>query len=499
MRPTPRLVRASRWCRRNPAVAALALALASSLVALALVQTSRLRAEQARRDRAERELAEQEQDLGAFTRLLVSHHRLASAAVFGIGSADAPSVLADVAPLRARLRLKRRDGTIDLADLAVLGQLESYTCQRLVVEGRSLPEAEDAMHEAVSALEEVVVRAPGLALSRQHLVEALCVGAWIDAELGKPDRALDAFVRAREVALAGSDSGIDPFLVQTISAHRLAVAGRLRSRGEDEPADRCLRANLELIEGEDARGIDEPWLPVHRAITRFGLGETPVEPAPSHIPDFASTLLRDAWTNLLNGRLSDLLAGPADAGAIDDFIAEIESHEAMLGLEAGSSLPNLLGHVAFQIASAERSPAELSASLPEAWRLLDFIRCIADRQPDPLAFVEPLHSAFGFLGTVLRASGDLDGAERLAEAFLRLARDLSERHPDRAEAAQLLASAYEQMAKNAWQYDDIPGVATWTRRSIEAMRRAVELDPSNELYRNWLLERERRLAALPPH
>ena len=498
-KPDPVPVRVRRWCRRHPGQAAMGLAVASALVALVLVQTSRLRAEQAERARVERELAEQGEDLAAFSGLLGSHQYLAYAALFDIGEADLASVLDNLEPLRDRLRGKRRDGTIDVANLALLGQLESLTGQMLVVEGQRLSDADEALDEAVSALGEAIDRAPGLALSRRFLVESLCVDAFIDTMVGRSDRALGSLSRAREVALGGPGRAIDPFLLQTISIHRLQVAGRLRSQGEHERADGCLRANLGLIEGEDAEGIDEHWLQVHRAITRFGLGESLAVEPPGPGPLWSPAYLQDAWTNLLTARLMRLTVEPAGPGAIEDFIAQVEAHEAMLGLEVGSSVPKVLGNVAFRIASAERSPAELAVDGPAAGRLLGFVRRLADRHPDRLAYVEPLHSAFGYLGTTLRASGHLDGAERLAEEFLRLARDLSERHPDRAEGASLLAAAFEQVAKNAWRHDDIAGVASWTRRSIDAMRRAVELDPSNELYRGWLLERERRLAALPPH
>jgi hypothetical protein len=90
----------------------------------------------------------------------------------------------------------------------------------------------------------------------------------------------------------------------------------------------------------------------------------------------------------------------------------------------------------------------------------------------------------------------IDEAERTAELYEDIARELHERHPTEPAYVYLLAEVYQQKAKNCWKREDLDGVRHWLARSIEVNEQAVALDPTVERYQVVLADRRRRLAEI---
>ena len=240
----------------------------------------------------------------------------------------------------------------------------------------------------------------------------------------------------------------------------LELAGQHLIRGEAETSTRLLRANHRLIgEGADRR-LRDPVLCYILAVTAEGLGD----------PEAA----REAMEEAAQG-IGEALPGETSRGLVSRWF--FYRFRGLLEL-GGPDAPRV-GSVEEAIAAIEADAARLGLDDAETIYCADL--------------------AFSRIATGQRAMGQLEAAERTAARMLDVARGLVERWPERAACASFLANAYQQTAKNAWQYQDVPAVDRWLRRSIEACRRAVALAPNHERYRFELADREGRLAELPPH
>jgi tetratricopeptide (TPR) repeat protein len=90
----------------------------------------------------------------------------------------------------------------------------------------------------------------------------------------------------------------------------------------------------------------------------------------------------------------------------------------------------------------------------------------------------------------------LDLAGRTADRMLALARLLVERHPENPDSHLVLADAYQQLNKNAWQRGDRAAIVPYLERAIAENRRALILDPNSEDARYAMERRQRRLKDL---
>ncbi len=95
-----------------------------------------------------------------------------------------------------------------------------------------------------------------------------------------------------------------------------------------------------------------------------------------------------------------------------------------------------------------------------------------------------------------RRWGRLDLAARTADRMLALARLLVERNPENADSHLLLADAYQQVNKNAWQTGDRAAIVPYLERAIAENRLALILDPDSEDARHAMDRRQRRLKDL---
>ena len=95
-----------------------------------------------------------------------------------------------------------------------------------------------------------------------------------------------------------------------------------------------------------------------------------------------------------------------------------------------------------------------------------------------------------------RRWGRLDLAGRTADRILALTQVLVERTPDDPHAHLLLADAYQQINKNAWQSNDRAAVVSNLERAIAATQRALVIDPSSEVAWHAIDRRRRKLKGL---
>ena len=95
-----------------------------------------------------------------------------------------------------------------------------------------------------------------------------------------------------------------------------------------------------------------------------------------------------------------------------------------------------------------------------------------------------------------RRWGRIDLARRTADRMLALTRLLIQRSPDDPSAHLLLADAYQQINKNAWQVNDRAAILHNLELAIAANQRALVLDPNSELAHHAMDRRQRRLKDL---
>ena len=84
----------------------------------------------------------------------------------------------------------------------------------------------------------------------------------------------------------------------------------------------------------------------------------------------------------------------------------------------------------------------------------------------------------------------LADAVQTADRFVGLARLLVDRNPNDPAAHLVLADAYDQVKKNAWQVKDRAAIEWNLRRAIAENKDALDLAPDDELARNEM-ERHR--------
>ena len=87
----------------------------------------------------------------------------------------------------------------------------------------------------------------------------------------------------------------------------------------------------------------------------------------------------------------------------------------------------------------------------------------------------------------------LADAVQTADRFVCLARLLVERNPNDPAAHLVLADAYDQVKKNAWQVEDRATIELNLRRSIDENKAALDLAPYDEVARHEMERRRRKL------
>lgn len=442
-RPASIAGRTWRWCRRRPAVAALTAALATALCSGFLGMFLLWRHAESQRGRAERERARAEE---AQRRAEAEDERsaelLGELIEQGVGGAgNLPRLLSPARRIEL-LRMARRH-LLELAShrpdpavtLRQLRPLELRLCETYFELGR-LDEVRRLIEGSLRESEAALIRSPRAPWAMRWQLQNL---EFLAELADQEDRADDfeALLR-RAIAQAEGLHRVEPGAATLLmpSPTRRRLARSLAGRGRRDEAAAVLLA------------------------ARRALEETP--------------------------------PGQVDARfAAERFIIEMETHD--LGLDPPPGRPcgdPSSSYPSIRLASPEgdRLPAAEWAALA--------LRGLA---PDPTASDHETAAAHSFgqwlhrVANDQRRRGRLDLARRTADRLGALARLLVERHPDDALAFCVLADADEEIAKNAWKVDDRAVIRDALTRAIASSRRAVDLAPQDELARNQLERRERKL------
>jgi tetratricopeptide (TPR) repeat protein len=446
-RPIAPAEKAWRWCRRRPAVAALAASLVFSLFAGLLgmfllwrqAASQRIRAE-SERTRAEAAQARAEADSRRAVELL---DRLIALNVGG--QDDLPKVVSPGETI-SLLQLTRRS-LLDLADRlpdrkAMYAQLRSVDARL----GQTLAEEDRwdevrALHESsLREAHEAIRQLPGVALPRGWLLGNLSSLAQLADRQNRPEEAEAILTRALAHAEEWhrDSPGVESLLM--LVGRRRVLAVTLFCYGRRDRAGALLLANHRSLAAVPPAWVDE-------------------------------RIAAERIRNALDFHRWDL--GPRPGSCVD---------------QVGPPEPLAL------LASAEgdRLPAEIWARL--ALRLLDSTGKAPPGASADCRAALWLTQDFQSTAGAHRRSGRLDLARRTAARFAAFARLLVERDPKDPSAYFILADAYEQESKNAWRpVEDRPTIERTLWQAIAVNRRALELAPDDEVVRHALRRRERKL------
>ena len=445
-RPASPAEKAWRWCRRRPAVASLAAALVLVLWGGFLGMFLLWRHAEAQRARAEAAQNRAEDDTRRAAELL------GQLVEVNVGGRDNLPTVVSPEQTIARLRVARRN-LIELADR--LPDREAMLRQRMAVDlrlGRTLREEsrwvelrsmyEGSLRDAEGAIQQF----PRAGFARGWLVEVLN-GL---AEAAAKEKRADDQVALLARTVAGAEDwyaaapGTDALLSLVTTRRSLAMV--LATRGRRAEAGDLLLANRCALRDVPADWLDEEVVAALalNAMIFWHLGiELPPKPR---------------------------VEGACPLGAI-----------AVLGSPETDRMP------------------------PDAWAKTA-ARALRFDDPDRPATFRESRAAWRFssgiqsIASDQRTRGPLDRAGQIADRFLAFARLLVERNPDDPIAHLVLAEAYDQVGKNAWQVDDRATIRLTLMKAIEENLRALDKTPYDEVARHQLERRQRKLDELlhPP-
>ncbi|OJW17086.1 MAG: hypothetical protein BGO49_08035 [Planctomycetales bacterium 71-10] len=444
-RPVSAAGRAARWCRRHPAPAALAVALAATaLLALAGLASLWRRSER-QRDRAEAALARALQGEEAADRVAVDLVAMLRDSVeaperFVSQRSDDASraILALTADLRRTPELAARHA----AALSALElELALLRTTRTDEEG-----ARRLLDDAVGLL---AVRPAGGrdADADVRLAEALLRRAELDGRTGRvAGAAADGRLAARALAPHAGDPRAWDGLVDLHLVH-LYIADRMTQHGDHEAAARLARDRAAEAGASARRHPDDPMLGL---LARLARAEAAAGP-----PRSATSWSREAFASFPGGvgvprRLASLLA---------------DAHAQELCDAARASV-------------AERADATATAA-----RLLaeiDSRALVLDAGPRFRADVMECLSQAGCVAALeARRGGRLDDARRHAGWMVALGGMLTGRGDDASAAHVMISRAREQEAKVAWAVDDRAAVDRALRAALAEATLAFDAAPDD--------------------
>jgi serine/threonine protein kinase len=434
-RPASPAEKAWRWCRRRPAVAALAAALAITLVGGFLGMFRLWR-------QAEAAQARDEADFHRAAELLDKFVWLNAGGRSGLPRAPGPEDRLDM------LRLLRRH-LVELADRLPDGEMAA---QRLMAVNLRLGDtlAEEGVWAELRGLYESSIREardairrfPHAAFPRHWLLYELTLLAQLADREGKPGE-VEALGR-QGIAAAEEWAGVAPgpeSLAMLMSRRRELASALARQRRRAE-ARELLLANRRSLEASPPAWADER-VSVERirdvlSFHRLDLGPHPDSPADGVGPPESLALLASPDGDRL----------PPEAWAT----------LAIRVLQSAANPPS----------ATTRRALWFTADLKE-------------------------------LASARRRSGRFDEARQVGDRLAALARLLVARNPRDPAAHMVLADAHEQASKNAWApVKDLPTIRRTLEEAIDANQEAVDLDPTDEVARHELRRRRRRFQNLPP-
>jgi tetratricopeptide (TPR) repeat protein len=466
-RPVGGLQRAWRLARRWPLTAGLIAALLLTLtggliVALALW----------RRSEAERKSAEQSRDI-AQANYVIASQSMRELADFAARTASDPSIARAVPPYFENVLRTARSQQIELirrnalqpGATAQLAGMDYLLASIYSARGRT-HEARPLFEESIDRWETIINQDGESPQIRACQLSALIYLGRIGNRLRESPQWWDQKSLPIYHCLCRYPRYVENVI--ELARQERKLADSLAMRGETECALRFLERRLDLFDSLLQVNPESFELIVSRSLTLAALGKDAGRPL----------------TDWLSSRRGTISEGPRRAMLIS-CLAELTARS--FGLR-------FLG--------APTSRAELALSPPEVWseQVVNFIKegCAA-LQLDPKASLEvsaELRDLVIAVGAEQRSLGKLGDARQTAERLVTIAAAFSRAYPDQAEPYLVLSQGHLQHAKNAWKLENRALVERNLRRSLEAAKRAVLLDPSSDDAHHFVVDRQRRLAQL---
>jgi tetratricopeptide (TPR) repeat protein len=437
-RPISPPERAWRWCRRRPAVAALAGTLALTLAAGFLSVLLLWRRAEAERRRAEADFQTANEVLGQIVEQSVPGTHLQVV--------NPDSLISSLQQTRGRLLAVAARQPVHPVVSRHLADVDQALGFALAREKR-LDEARSHFDESLRCYQSVIQHNPLDHLARSNQIGALLgfnqVAKSPEEVLSHLRRAVDA---GEELVRLRPGAGSICLLAET----RNSLAGLLARRGDHEQARSVMDANRKMLENVPVEA-EFPGVAAWRVFVRL---------------DFDRFRTRSAPT--LTAAFQDDGSGHTDP------------------------LPRLASSGADRLPA--RDWAELAAQALRSAAHAD----ITPAQESQAGYM--LIILLGVMAAEQRHCGQLGEARRTADRMLALGRLLVERHASHPTAHLALSEAYIQINKNAWQIEDRVAIERNLRLSLDAALQAQVLDPNNEHARFKVDGLQRRLKDLlaPP-
>jgi eukaryotic-like serine/threonine-protein kinase len=453
-RPVSPIEHAWRWCRRQPAIAALAAILFLTLIGSFLGLLALLRRSEANYQVASRSLNEILRILPddiIFIQMWPPGHEPKHTLEFARSQ---------------EIELSKRNPS-DVGSLKRLAMIDRQLANFRLLD-RKPEEAQSLVEESIGSCDRYLALSPDDVEIQWKRFEA---AAWTAMTLASSENE-QPYQRwnARALAMLEQLKSHDTVHVAGVSGitrcHRFH-ADSLMSRGETDRARIELEMDLAFVGSVPATEIVFPEIVLCEALALAALGRGTGELSPVQSP---------------------IPPQPANVA-----IRNLERDLAELTARRIGFLPSI-------VKSRRLIPEDLSS---EAWAE----RVISSIKTDAAKFHLD-HTRIPLIGWRMRdfshetlawqrRVGKLGDARRGADRALALAHRLTQTYPDQAAAYMILSDGYVQRAKIAYRVDDEP-VIGWEQKALDAANRAATLDPENYEARGIIENRRARLNKLAP-
>ncbi len=452
-RPVSPFEHAARWCRRQPVITALALALLLTLTGSVVGLWTMLRRSEANYQVASR-------SLDGLTSIFFEDAQ--SNKYNAIYWHDDQRWKAIEITRSQAVELAKRN-PLDIGGLRRLARVDSFLAYFYKVRGKP-DEARSLTEEAIGCWEACRAVTPDNMEIHSHLFRE--IGRLVNLHCDQSNDHSYMRWNARAIAvlerLRTTQEISVPAVLNFSDIHR-KHAIRMMSNGESDRARQELVDDLELIRSVSAAGNECPPLFLNEALTSAALGQwlgdIPIAPSPIHLHQ----------ANV----------------EIDEIVLRL----AELTARRTGFLPSIV-----------KSPWHIPAgSSSEAWadRVISSIQSDTtkfnlDRTHVPAIAWSMITQFFASTLSQQRTLGKLDDARRLLDQLLALAERLTQLYPDQAASFMFLSEGYVQRAKYAMCVPGEP-VIEWERKALDAAKHAATLDPANEEAHGLVLNRIARV------
>ncbi|HKI19494.1 MAG TPA: serine/threonine-protein kinase, partial [Isosphaeraceae bacterium] len=460
-RPVPLLERGWRWCRRRPVIASLAAALLLGFVALfglyRRAEDQRVRAEAARN--------EAEQYLEVVSTVTERLQRLLLDAEYGSLALEGDRWSETAKLVREQIARVRTSSGFGHRLLLPLSQIDGLEAGRLR-DLRRLDEARVLARERIELLRLLRDRDPGNENYLWETAEALLRAGMIEKDAWRGKEALHYFDQVSSL-LVGNAS-VHPArgrLALLLSEAYVQLRDEFVRGGKIEQSQSVAAGHLKILALHDSPGLvlskacrladQGEWDRARGIVRELSLGKRLVQSEP-------------IWLRLA-----------VEQGLEEWFVREMRHWDK--GHEGQKPSP----------AALDREADSILSLLAHVYEALE-IKWPTSGGAIGGMINEPAARAANY-----RKAGRLDEADRTVGFLMALAQRLVRNFPENPGCYLVLNEAFMQQSKNAWKRGDRLAIKLALGQSINALNRALNLDPGNQEFQQLLQDRKERLAGIP--